>query len=327
MARKSLLDLPLYASDGQGRAGGVTKALGQGALISGQVNEPGTDNYTPTLDWADPSRWAGYTYDGSNSGDANALQIYDPSGKLYAGSDWSTAQSGFDKFGSNGGWLALMAGGAALAGAGGGAAGAAGSGAGAGGAAAGADGLAGLASSAGWSSAADSLAASNALGITGGQAAAAATMPATINMGALGGTTATSGGVKGLMNLAGQKIADATASDQIGGNLLSQAGQAVSSGTQGGTAGASDLAAWMKANPAAGKVLMSGLGGLLSASGGGSSPAAGGQAPGPAVQWNSPLTAGLLAPQQQAQQAPQSAGLLSGVGQANSGAWRFMRGK
>jgi hypothetical protein len=90
-----------------------------------------------------------------------------------------------------------------------------------------------------------------------------------------------------------------------------------------------DAAAWMKANPVMGRLIMSGATGLLSGAGGGSSSEP--QAPsGPPVQWNSNLQQGLLSPVQQyappavVQNRP--AGLLA-QGYANDGAWRYLGGK
>ena len=94
-------------------------------------------------------------------------------------------------------------------------------------------------------------------------------------------------------------------------------------------------AEWMKANPMLGKTLMSAGGGLLSGMGGGDNARAGGSTGpvGPPKQWNSPI--GQQMPPQpamrppQAQQPPmpqmQYPGLL-GPGQANSGAWRWLKG-
>ncbi len=88
-------------------------------------------------------------------------------------------------------------------------------------------------------------------------------------------------------------------------------------------------AQWMKDNPTLGRLLLSGVSGLLSGSGGGSASTP--QTPsGPPVQWNSNLQQGLLSPVQQYAPPPvvqnRPAGLLA-QGYANDGAWRYLGGK
>ena len=89
-----------------------------------------------------------------------------------------------------------------------------------------------------------------------------------------------------------------------------------------------DAAAWMKANPQLGRLLMGGATSLLSSSGSNSSGAPAAPS-GPPVQWNSALQQGLLSPVQQyapaaiAQNRP--AGLLA-QGYANDGAHRYLKG-
>lgn len=311
----------------------------------------------------------GYAFNFDHNGVGNnngALRVFKPDGTLMdtyqqqdrSGADtfknWlTTAAIGFGGAGLAGlGPLAGALGGAGAAGAG--EAAAAGTGemlggldavasfeAGTGGLAAGGGGAA----AGGFNAALDSQLASNALGITGAQSAAAATVPATVNLGSLGGTMATSGGLGGALNTLGQGIRDATASSNVGGSLLSQAGgslgnavsgagTALNGGTTGGTTGglagtAGDVAGWLKANPALGKLLMSGAMGLLSSGGGGgsSSSSGGSTSFGPAKNWTSSIQQGLLTPVQQvappALQRP--AGLLA-QGQANDGAWRYLLG-
>lgn len=157
-------------------------------------------------------------------------------------------------------------------------------------------------------------------------------IPATVNMGSLGGTTATTGGFGGAMSVAGQELADAVASSQLGGTAASSMGQ--SAGGMLGSIGssASDVAAWMKANPTLGRLLFSGATSLMSASGGGSGGAASSGvgslagSNGPAKQWTSPIQQGLLSPVKQYTPAPitqlQPQGLLA-QGQVADGAWRF----
>ncbi len=91
-----------------------------------------------------------------------------------------------------------------------------------------------------------------------------------------------------------------------------------------------DLSNWMKQNPVMGRLLLSGAGALLNTVGSGSigSSSGGSTTYASPVQWTSnpsalgQATAGLLAPQVK-QLNPQLPGLL---GNANSGAWRFMKG-
>jgi hypothetical protein len=91
-----------------------------------------------------------------------------------------------------------------------------------------------------------------------------------------------------------------------------------------------DAAAWMKANPVLGRLIMSGATGLLSGAGGGGGSSAPQTPSGPPVQWNSNLQQGLLSPVQQyappAVQQQRPAGLLA-QGYANDGAWRYLGGK
>jgi hypothetical protein len=118
----------------------------------------------------------------------------------------------------------------------------------------------------------------------------------------------TAGGLQGLLAGAKQSV-----SDTLGGGMLG------------------DAAGWMKQNPILGRLLMSGATTALSGMGGGSSSGSSGSAApvGPPVQWNSGLQQGLLSPVQQfapaAVQQNRPAGLLA-QGQANDGAWRYLRG-
>ena len=155
---------------------------------------------------------------------------------------------------------------------------------------------------------------------------AAGNIPKTVNMGGLGGTTATAGGLQGLLDVGSQGLADATASSQIGGTAASQLGQAANSGIGSIASGAGDVAGFMKSNPMLGKLLFSGALGALASSGGVSSAGAP-KTYGAPVQWNSPLRSNGLLGGQQAPQAQQSMpGGLLGTGQANDGAWRWMKG-
>lgn len=177
-----------------------------------------------------------------------------------------------------------------------------------------------------FNAAADSQAYNNAAGITGDAAAKAATAPATVNLTNAGGTMATAGGLQGASNLAAQAIRDATASAELGGGLLSQAGNTVGNVLQSGSSGAGSIADWMKANPTIGRLVMAGASSLLSGAGGsgGSSPAP--VPSGPPVKWNSPIQQGLIAPVQQQMPGQFAPGGLLAQGHANSGLWRFMNG-
>ena len=156
-----------------------------------------------------------------------------------------------------------------------------------------------------FNAAADSQAYNQAAGITGAEAAATATPPATVNMGGLGGTTGTAGGLSGLLQSGGQ----------IAGDALGAVKDAASPAWQ-----------WLKDNPAMGRLLLGGATSLLSASGSNSSGAPE-AASGPAVQWNSQLQKGLLAPvQQQSPPALQRPAGLLAQGNPGAGAWRFMGG-
>lgn len=162
-------------------------------------------------------------------------------------------------------------------------------------------------------------------GITGADAAKAATAPKTVNLPGNGGTMATSGGIQGAADLAAQTLRDATASPDIGGGLLSQAGGfgADVINKVGGAAGAAG--SWAAQNPMLAKLLLGGAGALLSSQGGNS---AAPRAPVVPVQWKSPVQGipqGLLSGVQsggQSSQYPAAMGLLGG--QPNSGAWRFL---
>lgn len=89
-----------------------------------------------------------------------------------------------------------------------------------------------------------------------------------------------------------------------------------------------DVAAWMKANPQLGRLLLGGATSLLSSSGSNSSGAPAAPS-GPPVQWNSALQQGLLSPVQQYAPAAitqnRPAGLLA-QGFQNDGAWRYLKG-
>lgn len=162
-------------------------------------------------------------------------------------------------------------------------------------------------------------------GITGADAAKAATAPKTVNLPGNGGTMTTSGGIQGAADLAAQTLRDATASPDIGGGLLSQAGGfgADVINKVGGAAGAAG--SWAAQNPMLAKLLLGGAGALLSSQGGNS---AAPRAPVVPVQWKSPVQGipqGLLSGVQsggQSSQYPAAMGLLGG--QPNSGAWRFL---
>lgn len=319
------------------------------------TNEAGQDsaiNSTPSraaLDSLNGYQFAWNPQGPANSGTLLAYKDGKPV-QAFGQADTSFGQSLID-------WASLAAagfGGLALAGAGPLAAGAAAGGAGSGSSltgagaldsyaamdaaygAAGADGAAGAAGAAAGGGAAagapmsfDALRAAEMANM--GQATG--NIPATVNMGGLGGTTATTGGIGGALNVAGQTLADATASSQLGGTAASSLGQSAGSLLGSGGSGASELSAWMKANPTLGRLLFSGATSLLSASGGGSSgasptgTAAGSN--GPAKQWTSPIQQGLLSPVKQyvpqaiTQLQPQ--GLLA-QGQKNDGAWRFFGG-
>lgn len=187
-----------------------------------------------------------------------------------------------------------------------------------------------------FNAAADSQAASQQLGITGQQSAAASAAPSTVNLSNAGGTMATSGGLQGLFDSAAQGVLDTTASPEIGGSALSQAGSAVGDalGTvadsvapvQGGLSG---MTQWLKDNPTLGRLLFAGASGLLNTMGqsSGSQGGAGLLNVGPAKQWNSQIQRGILNPVQQVQ-TPQlpSTGLLAANGYDNAGAWRFLKG-
>jgi len=156
-----------------------------------------------------------------------------------------------------------------------------------------------------------------------------------LSAGALGGAfagagAAEAGGSVGLLGAGGADAATSAAwangAAGLGGDTLSAMSGGGMLGQVGGMAG--EAASWMKANPALGKLLMSGGMGLLSSSGGGSG---GAQAPvyGPAKQWSSPIQQGIQSNPQQMNPAPiqqRPAGLLA-QGQQNDGAWRYLKGQ
>lgn len=122
-------------------------------------------------------------------------------------------------------------------------------------------------------------------------------------------------------------IAAPAASSGLSG-LLQNGGQAASGAVGAVKDAVAPAAQWLKDNQTLGRLLLGGATSLLSSQGGGSGGAS--EAPsGPAVQWNSQLQKGLLAPVQQyapdaIQQRP--SGLLA-QGNAGDGAWRFLRGQ
>lgn len=139
--------------------------------------------------------------------------------------------------------------------------------------------------------------------------------------GTLGGAGGTTLGVAGGGMSAGAGLNSAllqglgTAS--VGGGLLSA------------IPGATNAVSWMKQNPALGRLLMGGATSLLSAGGSSGSPDAAAAPSGPPVTWNTPIQQGLLPQVQQYAPAPvkqnKPAGLLA-QGQANDGAWRYLKG-
>jgi hypothetical protein len=163
-------------------------------------------------------------------------------------------------------------------------------------------------------------------GITGSDAAKAATAPKTVNLPGNGGTMATSGGIQGAADLAAQTLRDATASPDIGGGLLSQAGGLGADAINKAGSALGSAGSWAAQNPMLAKLLLGGAGALLSSQGGNS---AAPRAPVVPVQWKSPVQGipqGLLSGVQsggQSSQYPAAMGLLGG--QQNSGAWRFLR--
>ena len=182
------------------------------------------------------------------------------------------------------------------------------------------------------------LAGGTALGAFGGGGAAAAGAAGAADIGALGLAEGVygAGGALGAGAAPGTVggLAGSTAGfGGLGSVLPAGAGYGAASGGLSGLLGSAKDAiggasGWMKANPMMGRLLMGGATSLLSGAGGGESGAP--QASnGPPVQWNSGIQQGLLAPVQQyapaAVQQNRPAGLLA-QGQANDGAWRYLRG-
>lgn len=174
-----------------------------------------------------------------------------------------------------------------------------------------------------FNAAADSQLASQQLGITGAQSAASATAPATVNLVNAGGTMATAGGLKGAADVAAQALRDATASSEIGGSAASQLGSSAANALSSVGSGAGSALQFLKDNPTLGKLLFAGGTSLLSTLGSdnGSSGGGGLLSAGPAKQWNSPIQQGLLR-----QPTLVNPAAIQPTGNANSGAWRWMKG-
>jgi hypothetical protein len=149
----------------------------------------------------------------------------------------------------------------------------------------------------------------------------------------LGGTAlAGSGSAAGSSGLLspdlGSTIA-ASASDAVPSTLMGSGGMdaavaASASGSSGSSLGnmASNAMNWMKANPTAGRLLMSGASGLLSASGGSSGGSSGGYRD---SGYRPTITRGNWNPNPQARQMQPQPTLLNlpTTGNANSGLWRY----
>lgn len=278
---------------------------------------------------------AGYTFDWQDTGPANTgtLTAFDPSGKrfgAYNQQDQSTnsalaefaalAAAGFGGLGALGlGPMAGLLGGAGAAG------GAAVEGA----AAAGAADIGALGLAEGVYGAGGALGAGVAPGTVGGLAGSTAgfgglgsVLPASVGYGAAGAGAL---GATGLDAMRAGEIAGYSTNGSIPGSA------AVPTGTGGllGSLpqGVQNAAAWMKANPQLGRLLMGGATSLLSGAGGGSGSS--GAPSGPPVQWNSGLQQGLLSPVQQYAPAAitqnRPAGLLA-QGYQNDGAHRYLKG-
>lgn len=154
----------------------------------------------------------------------------------------------------------------------------------------------------------------------------AGNVPSTVNMGSLGGTTATSGGIQGFTDVAAQQLRDATASSEIGGSALSQAGSQAAGAVKDVGSAASAYQTWVKENPLLARGIAAGLGGLVGGLGGGNS---GGGAPtftGPPKAWGSGLQIGIQPGAYQPRMTTAPGAVRPSSGLRMSGASRYFGG-
>ena len=157
---------------------------------------------------------------------------------------------------------------------------------------------------------------------------AAGNVPATVNMGSLGGTTATSGGIQGSTDVASQMLRDATASGEVGGSALSQAGNTAAGAVKDVGSAASDYQTWVKGNPLLARGIAAGLGGLVGRLDGGGG-GGGGGAPtfnGPPKAWNSGLQMGIQPGAYQPRMTTAPGPVRPSTGMRMSGASRYFGG-
>ena len=356
--------LASYLGNGMGGLDAVN-TLFPGQLQVTQTQEPGTNNFNPSTAFANPAALAGLTYaNQQTSPDEYTLNVFNPDGSLNGSQGWDTKRHGFDQWAAPLVQAAVLAGaggvvGGAVAGAGSaagvGGSTAAGTGAGgeaaawgnalgtsggevAGGIGGGSGGLLGDVAGNGYlTSSADKLALYGDAGygelpggLTAGEAAGGSAAAGASSAPAYGGvgTSGAGAGTDAVVNGSSMLGAGETTTAETGAwEALKGAG--------------TDAGQFLKDNPTLGKLLFSGALSALSSSGGSSggtpvSTVAG--SAGPAKQWTTPIQlgiqpgsqpgaqSGLLAQPVQKPSQNLNFGLLGGQGQANDGAWRWLKG-